>query len=123
MDARVTKLEARNGVSSFPKRGQVVIERDLSKTAHSTQLREKLDLTEQVRLAGCQLRRSGLVGRRGTAGDGRDVCIDQLEAVVPMPRCWLVGKTRPMQGREQEVPRAVSSKHTPGPCAPVRRRR
>ena len=94
----------------------------LAQDEHGAQAREEAPLAGQVLAAAADLFRERPVGGRRAAGRGRDVAVDELQAVAARDRGRLAREAGAMQRGEEEVAGAVAGEDASGAVAAVRGR-
>ncbi len=77
----------------------------------------------QILRARRHLLRQRLIPRRRTPCRRADVTPAQLQPIAASSTRRLIRQSRPMQRREQKIPRPIPGKHPPRPIRPMRRRR
>lgn len=106
-------------MAQFAARFKILIERNLSKRDHHPDLVEQAKLFYEIGTAAVEFVRGGLIVRRRTPNDGRNITVFERQTVVLTNRVRLVGKPIPVEGFIQPISTAISGKDASGPISTV----
>ena len=94
--------------------GEVAVPRDLAEADHDADFRKRCDFGGEMRRTVADLLGRWLVAGRGTADDGTDPDLTELQAIIPAGSDWFAGKAKLVEDRIHEVTGAVAGKGAPG---------
>lgn len=117
----VDEAEGRPGAddAQVKEMGEEGVEGDLSKADDDPDAREGGELMREVIAAVADLFGERFVAGRGTADDGSDPDVAELEAVAARGGGGLAGKAKLMEDRDHEVPGAIAGERTTGAVGAV----
>ena len=116
-------VHKRRRSSAQAQRLQCRIVRDPSQRYDGAQIGHGLDLSDQIRPAGVDLRRQRLVLRRHAVHRVADPAIDQGQPVIGTSQIDAFGKTIFEQGRIEQVAGIIAGEGTPGAVGALHARR
>src|SRR5262245_11895984 len=95
-------------------RAEIGSKGNLPESDHHADLGEHSEFLQQIRSAGAKLYGRGLVIGRSAVYCRSDIAIAQLQTIIFMGRCWLVGKSGQVQGLIKPVTTAVAGEDSAG---------
>ncbi len=105
--------------AGFEEEGEVAVEGDLAEADDDADAGEGLDLGGEMRGAVADLLGEGLVAGRGTADDGGDPGVAELEAVVAVDGARFAGEAELVEDGIHEVAGAVAGEGSAGAVGSV----
>lgn len=93
---------------------------DFPKPDNDSDISQQLKLAQQIRSAIANFRGQQLVERRRAAAGGRDITVDEFQAVIARHRCRLIRKPGFVQCTVEPIAAAIAREHAPRPIASVR---